>query len=257
MFGAQILGDRMCNRCHTKTTVADIVQIVQIQQARVIFNPLTDIFTKCFSFCFILISLPLQDLNIVRKELKVIMEDPQNWCSWNTSFLWEAECWFSGGLLWCSQKFWIFSGTMPNDERYRPLWASTTLPVFWNLANKRWIVLPSGTLFLPKSFLHWALFDKIGRFFWTTLYIRKFSHESAKGFSVMSYGFILFRFHQTLTQFETIYSMQVWTLSGKVLKSLHKCERSISLIPRILVSKSMVKLFPEAAVAYIVQNSCS
>ena len=114
-----------------------------------------------------------------------------------------------------------------------------------------------STLFLPKSFLHWALFDKIGRFFWTTLYIRKFSHESAKGFSVMSYGFILFRFHQTLTQSETIYSMQVWTLSGKVLKSLHKCERSISLIPRILVSKSMVKLFPEAAVAYIVQNSCS
>ena len=78
MFGAQILGDRMCNRCPTKTTVADIVQIVQIQQARVIFNPLTDIFTKCFSFCFILISLPLQDLNFVRKELKVIMEDPQN-----------------------------------------------------------------------------------------------------------------------------------------------------------------------------------
>ena len=26
--------------------------------------------------------------------------------------------------------------------------------VFRNLATKRWIVLPSGTLFLPKSFLH-------------------------------------------------------------------------------------------------------
>ena len=43
---------------------------------------------------------------------------------------------------------------MPNDERCRPLWVSTTLPVFRNLAAKRCIVLPSGTLFLPKSLLH-------------------------------------------------------------------------------------------------------
>ena len=75
-FGGQILGDRKCSRCPTKATVVNIIEIIQIQQARVIFNPLTDIFTKCFSFCFILISLPLQDLNFVRKELKVIMEDP-------------------------------------------------------------------------------------------------------------------------------------------------------------------------------------
>ena len=34
-----------------------------------------------------------------------------------------------------------------------PLWASATLPVSQNLATKRWIVLLSGTLFLPKSFL--------------------------------------------------------------------------------------------------------
>ena len=61
-----------------KAAVANIVQIIQIQQARVIFNPFSDIFTNCFSFCFILISLPLQDQNFVRKELKVIMEDPQN-----------------------------------------------------------------------------------------------------------------------------------------------------------------------------------
>ena len=79
MFNGQILGDRKCRRCSRKTTVVDIVQIVQIQHARVIFNPLTDIFLKRFSFCFILISLPLQDLNFVRKELNVeIMEDPQN-----------------------------------------------------------------------------------------------------------------------------------------------------------------------------------
>ena len=32
--------------------------------------------------------------------------------------------------------------------------ASATLPVSRNLATKRWIVLLSGTLFLPKSFLH-------------------------------------------------------------------------------------------------------
>ena len=57
--------------------MVNIVQIVQIEQARVIFNPLTDIFTKCFSFCFILTGFPLQDLNFVRKELEVIMGNPQ------------------------------------------------------------------------------------------------------------------------------------------------------------------------------------
>ena len=36
-----------------------------------------------------------------------------------------------------------------------PLWVSATLPVSRNLATKRWIVLLSGTLFLPKSLLHW------------------------------------------------------------------------------------------------------
>ena len=98
-FGGQILGDRKCSRCPTKATVVNIIQIVQIQQARAIFNPLTDIFTKCFSFCFILISLPLQVLNFVRKDLKVIMEYPQNWCSQNASFLWKMVCWFSGEIL--------------------------------------------------------------------------------------------------------------------------------------------------------------
>ena len=130
-------------------------QIVQIQQARVIFNPLTEILTKCFSFCFILISLPLQDLNFLRKELKVIMEDPQNWCSRNASFNGERRgADFLGKSSWRSRKFWIFSGIMPKDERSRSLWASDTLPVFRNLTTKRWIVLSSGRLFLPKSFLH-------------------------------------------------------------------------------------------------------
>ena len=58
--------------------MVDIVQIVQIQQAGVIFSTLTDIFIECFSFYYFLISLPLQDLKFVRKELNVIMEDPQN-----------------------------------------------------------------------------------------------------------------------------------------------------------------------------------
>ena len=61
---------------------------------------------------------------------------------------------FLGDSSWSSHKFWIFLEIMPNDERCRSLWASATLPVFRNLATKRWIVLPSGTLFLPKSFLH-------------------------------------------------------------------------------------------------------
>ena len=50
--------------------MVNIVQIIQIQQARVIFNPLNDIFTKRFSYCFILIILPLQDLNFIGKELR-------------------------------------------------------------------------------------------------------------------------------------------------------------------------------------------
>ena len=78
MFGGQILADRKCCRCSTKATVVHIVQIVQIQQARVIFRPLTDIFMKCFLFYFVFISLPLKDLNFVRKELNLIIEDPQN-----------------------------------------------------------------------------------------------------------------------------------------------------------------------------------
>ena len=61
---------------------------------------------------------------------------------------------FLGDSSWRSHKFWIFSGIMPNDKRCRPLWPSATVPVFRNLATKCWIVLPSGTLLLPKSFLH-------------------------------------------------------------------------------------------------------
>ena len=61
---------------------------------------------------------------------------------------------FLGKSPWRPSKFWIFLGIMPNDERSRPLWASATLPVFRNLNTKGWIVFPSGTLFLPKSFLH-------------------------------------------------------------------------------------------------------
>ena len=61
---------------------------------------------------------------------------------------------FLGDSSWRSRKCWIFSGIIPNDEQCRPLWASATLAVFRNLATKRWIVFSSGTLFLPKSFLH-------------------------------------------------------------------------------------------------------
>ena len=43
---------------------------------------------------------------------------------------------------------------MPNGELCLALWASVALPVFQHLVTKRWTVLPSGTLFLPKSFLH-------------------------------------------------------------------------------------------------------
>ena len=76
----------------TQVTVSLVTKENQMQQAMMIFNPLTDVFRNCSSFCFIVISFPLQGLNFVRKELKVIKEDPQNWCSWNTSFLWETTC---------------------------------------------------------------------------------------------------------------------------------------------------------------------
>ena len=46
-----------------------------------------------FLFCFILFSLPMQDLNFARKELKVVMEDPQKWCSQNASFFFERHFW--------------------------------------------------------------------------------------------------------------------------------------------------------------------
>ena len=54
---------------------------------------------KMFLVLLFLISLPLQNLNFVSKELKIIMKDPQDWCSGNASFLWERVCWFSGGFL--------------------------------------------------------------------------------------------------------------------------------------------------------------
>ena len=71
----------------TQVTVSPVTKEIQIQQASVIFSPLTDILTKCFLFCFIVISLPLKDLNFVRKELKAIMQYPQNWCSRNANSL--------------------------------------------------------------------------------------------------------------------------------------------------------------------------
>ena len=139
--------------------MVNIVQILQIQQARVIFNPLTvtDIFPICFWFCFILISLPLQDLDFVRKVLKVIMKDPQNWCSRNASFLWRTACWFSGKSSWRSRKFWIFSGIMPNDERSR--FASICLPKFGhqtlNCPSIRYIVPAKIFPALPLCQKNW------------------------------------------------------------------------------------------------------
>ena len=62
----------------------------------------------------------------------------------------------------------------------------------------------------------------------------------------MKYGRIhCYVFMELWPQSETIYRMQVWTLSGKVLKfadssrirkSLHKCERSIKLFNTLSAS---------------------
>ena len=61
----------------TQLTVSIITKEYQIQLARVIFNHFI-IFTKCLLVYFIVISFPLQDLNFVKKELKVIIKDPKN-----------------------------------------------------------------------------------------------------------------------------------------------------------------------------------
>jgi len=61
----------------TQVAVSLITEENQTQQARAVFNTLTNILTKRKMFCFIVISLPLQDLNFVRKELKVFMEGSQ------------------------------------------------------------------------------------------------------------------------------------------------------------------------------------
>ena len=79
--------------------VSLITEENQTQQTRVVFNPRTHILTKRWSFCFNVVSLPLQNLNFVRKELKVFMVDSLKWWSGNANFLWETARWFSGRFL--------------------------------------------------------------------------------------------------------------------------------------------------------------
>jgi len=81
-----------------QVAVSLITEESQIQLARAIFNPLTNILTKRMSFCYIVISSPLQDFNFVRKKLKVFMANSEKLWSGNANFLWEAASWFSGGF---------------------------------------------------------------------------------------------------------------------------------------------------------------
>ena len=57
----------------TQVAVSLATEENQTQQTRVVSNPLTHILTKRKLFWFIAIGLPLQDLNFVRKKLKVFM----------------------------------------------------------------------------------------------------------------------------------------------------------------------------------------
>ena len=57
----------------TQEAVSLATEENQTQQTKVVLNPLTHILTKRKLFWFIAISLPLQDLNFVRKKLKVFM----------------------------------------------------------------------------------------------------------------------------------------------------------------------------------------
>ena len=75
-------------------------------------------------------------------------------------------------------KFWILPGIMA--EQCRPLWhmwSSATLPFSQNLATKRWIVLLSGTLFIPRSFLHCCCARKTGFVAKYTLMIGNWKHD--------------------------------------------------------------------------------
>lgn len=56
----------------TQVTVNRVTKENQTRQVRIIFNPWTNILIKYLSFCFIAIGLLLQDLNFVRKEIKVL-----------------------------------------------------------------------------------------------------------------------------------------------------------------------------------------
>ena len=82
----------------TQVTVSLITKENKMQQTSVIFNSLTDIFTQ-----FLVLLYCDQFASVIsefcKERAKVIMEDPQNWCSWNSSFLWETACGFSWGFL--------------------------------------------------------------------------------------------------------------------------------------------------------------
>ena len=98
-FGGQVSGDRKCSRCPQNPQRSTSFKSFKSNKPGS-FSILWLISSQNdFSFCFILISLPLQDLNFERKELKVIIEDPQNWCSQNASFFWKTACWFSVEIL--------------------------------------------------------------------------------------------------------------------------------------------------------------
>ena len=60
-----------------------------------------------------------------------------------------------GKSSWRSCKFWNILRNYSERRAISVLWASATLPVFRSLSIKCWTVLPSGTMFLPKSFLHY------------------------------------------------------------------------------------------------------
>ena len=65
-------------------------------------------------------------------------------------------------------------------EQCRPLWhmwSSATLPFSQNLATKRWIVLLSGTLFLPRSFLHCCCARRTGFVAKYALMIGNWKHD--------------------------------------------------------------------------------
>ena len=77
-----------------KVKVFFITKENQVQKVRMVFNLPTDTLKKCKPLCLICSSLSLQNLNFVRKHVKVLVHYTHNGCPGQISFLRQTSCEF-------------------------------------------------------------------------------------------------------------------------------------------------------------------